>query len=226
MSATPQPGPDAAPEPSPEDAAEAARAAAQQEVLAAAAVAFMERGFAATSIDDVARGMGATKGRVYHYYRSKLDLFTDVTRRSLEMIFGQVAEAAALPGTPRRRMERMMRVHVHSIITDQAWHRCAMQGVEMHLRPEATPAQRAAVAELIRLRNEHERLFRQVLEDGIAVGDFRDCDPKITVRTLMPSLNGTVYWHRPRADETEADRARIIDEIVAFALAGLGGATV
>ena len=75
--------------------AQSGRSAARDEVLAAAARAFMEKGFAAASIDDVARAMGATKGRVYHYYRAKLDLFVDVVRRSLEMIGDETRAAAA-----------------------------------------------------------------------------------------------------------------------------------
>ena len=243
MSATPQQRPGAAPSdpsadgvetvvaasaeplsPAPLDpgaAAEAARAQALEEVLAAAAVAFMERGFAATSIDDVARGMGATKGRVYHYYRSKLDLFTDVVRRSLEVIHEAVAQAEGAGGDPRARMERMMRVHVRSILEDQPWHRCAMQGVEMFLRESAAPEQRAAMADLIHLRGAHERLFLRVLEQGMETGAFRRCDAAVTVRTLLPALNGAVYWYRPREGETEAHLDRIIDEIVAFALGGL-----
>ncbi|WP_339951740.1 TetR/AcrR family transcriptional regulator [uncultured Albimonas sp.] len=205
----------------PAAAAEAARAQALEEVLAAAAVAFMERGFAATSIDDVARGMGATKGRVYHYYRSKLDLFADVVRRSLEMIHEAVERAEAGGGDPAARMERMMREHVGSILRDRPWHRCAVQGVEMFLRESAAPEQRAAMADLIHLRSAHERLFLRVLEEGMETGAFRRCDAAVTVRTLLPALNGAVYWYRPREGETEAHLDRIIDEIVAFALGGL-----
>ncbi len=209
--------PEAALSPSPEG-----RTAAQEEVLSAAARAFMERGFAATSIDDVAAVMGATKGRVYHYYRSKLALFHDVTRRSLEVIHGEVAAAEAEGGTPPERMARMVRAHAKSILRDQPFHRAALQGVELHLRPGASPEQKAAVRDLIDLRGAHERLFAKVLTEGIAAGGFRGCDVAVTVRTLLPALNGPVFWYRPRAQETEADRTRIIDEVVAFALSGLG----
>src|SRR3546814_4492904 len=44
----------------------------------AAAGAFMERGYAATTLDDIAALLGNTKGQIYHYYRSKLDLYFDV----------------------------------------------------------------------------------------------------------------------------------------------------
>lgn len=43
----------------------------KQEILHMAAECFMEQGFHATSIDDVARRLGATKGRIYHHYPSK-----------------------------------------------------------------------------------------------------------------------------------------------------------
>ncbi|MGD9915173.1 MAG: TetR/AcrR family transcriptional regulator [Rhizobiaceae bacterium] len=45
------------------------------DILRTAALCFMERGYYATSIDDVARKLGATKGRIYHHFPSKGDLF-------------------------------------------------------------------------------------------------------------------------------------------------------
>lgn len=198
------------------------RSPAQAEVLAAAAQAFMERGFAAASIDDVARAMGATKGRVYHYYRSKLDLFVDVVRHSLEIIHADVRAAAQAAGdAPAARMAAMIRAHLGSILRDQPFHRAASQGVEMHLLAATTPDQRAALAGLVALRDRHQRLFEATLEDGVAAGAFRPCDAKLTARSLLAALNGPVSWYRPRAGETDGDRDRLIDSIAAFALSGL-----
>src|SRR3546814_7359817 len=56
----------------------------QQEILQVAAECFMEQGFNATSIDDVARRMNATKGRIYHYYASKTDLFFEINREGMD----------------------------------------------------------------------------------------------------------------------------------------------
>ena len=52
--------------------------ASREEILRAAAEIFMEYGYAATSIDAVAERLGATKGRIYHHYPSKADLFFEV----------------------------------------------------------------------------------------------------------------------------------------------------
>ena len=49
-------------------------------ILEAAARCFHERGYAATSIDDVARALNSTKGRIYHHFESKADLFAEIGR--------------------------------------------------------------------------------------------------------------------------------------------------
>ena len=216
----------AVPAASPAGPADEGRSPAREEVLAAAARAFMERGYAATSIDDVAALMGATKGRVYHYYRAKLDLFADVVRRSLEVIHAEVRAAAEAAGPdPAARMEAMVRTHVASILRDIPFHRCALQGVEMHLTQAPTPDQRAALRGIIALRDRHQRLFGDTLEAGIAAGAWPACDAKPVLLTLLGALNAAVWWYRPREGETAADRAALIESIAGFALAGLAGTT-
>lgn len=191
------------------------------EILTAAAGCFTARGFVATSIDDVARAIGGTKGRIYHYWRSKLDLFVDVVRFSLEVIFAKVS-AAEGGGPPEVRMGRMVRAHLRSILRDQPFHRCALQGVDMHLRAATTPEQREALKDIIALRDRHEKLFERVFRDGQRSGVFAPGPPGVIVRTLLPALNGAVFWYRPRHAETEADRETLIEDIASYALRGLG----
>ena len=191
----------------------------REEILDAAAECFMERGFNAASIDEVARRMGATKGRVYHWYRSKLDLFTDVVRYSLDLIHAKVRAAAE--GPAEGRMERMLRAHVGSILRDLPYHFTALQGVEMHMRAATTPEQREALAGLIALRDKHQRLFEDAIAEGVAAGRFAACDVKLTARVLLNAANGAVFWYRPRKGETEADRAELVEKIAAYCLYGL-----
>jgi len=199
----------------------AAKPDPRAEILTAAAACFTDKGFVATSIDDVARARGATKGRVYHYWRSKLDLFVDVVRFSLDLIFDKVS-AAEGTGAPEDRMARMVRAHLASILRDQPFHRCALQGVDMHLRAATTPEQREALKDIIALRDRHEKLFERVLRDGQDTGVFAPGRPGVMVRTLLPALNGAVFWYRRRDIETAADRQLLIEEIASFALRGLG----
>ena len=84
---------------------------ARREILKAAAECFMEQGFHATSIDVVARRMGATKGRVYHHYPSKIDLFFDVHQLGMDLLFDAVAPAMQSRGDPLQVLAAMMKAH-------------------------------------------------------------------------------------------------------------------
>src|SRR6266545_1912101 len=84
----------------------------REEVLRAAALAFMKRGYNGTSIDDIADELNATKGRVYHYYRTKQAIYLDVRRSQLTHLLQALEAAAAEPGSPDERLRRMIRTQV------------------------------------------------------------------------------------------------------------------
>src|SRR5690606_19409842 len=80
----------------------------QPKLLDAAAKAFTTYGFAAASIDVIASQIGATKGSVYYYYRSKTDLFFAVHKRAMVMnLKALVPFAFNKTLNPRERLERM-----------------------------------------------------------------------------------------------------------------------
>ena len=61
-----------------------------QELLAAALESFVERGFAATRMEDVAKRAGVAKGTLYSYFSSKNDLFKAVVREKILPILGNI----------------------------------------------------------------------------------------------------------------------------------------
>lgn len=86
----------------PSGARPAARGEGRDAILEAAAAAFTERGYTATTIDDIADRLGATKGRVYHYYRSKADIFLDIHRYAMQRMLDEMTPLAAALAPPRR----------------------------------------------------------------------------------------------------------------------------
>jgi len=94
--------PDAQAEPRAEQAAAAPhraptrqrrKEARPQELLASALDLFVEHGFAATRIDEVARRAGVSKGTLYLYYASKEELFKAVVRHNLSSLIAEGEEA-------------------------------------------------------------------------------------------------------------------------------------
>jgi AcrR family transcriptional regulator len=192
-------------------------------LLRAAAQAFMLKGYAATSIDDVAEVLGCTKGRIYHHFRSKVDLFFEVHHEAMSMVMSAV-RAAADVGDPLQRIEAMSRAHVLVIMREIAFQCVVVQGLEMHLHTQTTPKQRRTLRTILALRDDYERLFVESIEQAIASGQVPPQEVRVTVKALLGALNWTTIWYRPRRGETEAQRQALAGSIAAFCLRGLGGA--
>src|SRR6266571_9050169 len=86
------------------------KAARPAEIVAAALHVFVERGFAATKLDDVARKAGVTKGTVYLYFESKEALFKAIVRETIVPVIAQgEALARSFTGSARALVERLVR---------------------------------------------------------------------------------------------------------------------
>lgn len=191
------------------------------DILRAAAACFMERGYTETSIDDVARSLGATKGRVYHYFHSKADLFAEVFRTGMEMNFAVIRPLSEQPGPALPRWRRMAMAHVMQMIETKPFQRAVWIGVEMHLRGATTPEQREVFNELVEYRSAYGRLFRDTLLKGRDEGVFRFDNVSIANQLMFMSLNSPIFWYSPRVGETAADRETIAAHVVEFTYGGL-----
>lgn len=195
---------------------------ARAEILHAAATCFMEQGYNATSIDDVARRLGATKGRIYHYYPSKADLFADVYRTGMDMNYAAVEPYRNLQTGPVEKWRKMATAHTRQMIVTRQFQRAVWEGVEMTLRGSTTPQQRQVLGDLLEYRTNYGRIFREILAQGLEAGVFRFENVSIANQVMFTTLNSPIFWYSPRPNETGGDVDAIVRQVVVFALRGLG----
>jgi AcrR family transcriptional regulator len=181
----------------------------QIRILDAAAEEFMSAGFDATTLDDIARRIGQTKGLIYYHFRSKVEIFYAVYERGMVMLRDKVAPhvTARAPGIDR--LERMAKAHLVDLMSRLAYHDSLRQGIEQRLRLRLTEPQRQALIELNQLRDDYESLFRKVIAEGIVDGSVRQLPVTLAARTLLGGLNAVDVWYRYTQDQTPSG----IDEI-------------
>jgi AcrR family transcriptional regulator len=190
------------------------------QVLEGAAEAFNRRGYAATSIDDIAEVLESTKGRIYHYYRSKADIFLDVLTLSLGDLIARIKPIAArddLP--PDRRLAEAARMHATVMMTQSALSRVAIQGAEMHLMQDAGAKQRDALDVFIAMRDEYEQYFAAIIDEGVQAGYFRDVAPRVATKPVLGALNWINMWYQPGHSGPPIDE--IAEEFATFVVNGL-----
>ncbi len=192
-------------------------------ILAAAARCFHARGYAATSIDDVARALDSTKGRIYHHFGSKADLFAAVFRAGMEMNYVALDPHRGRPGPAHLKWKELARVHVDQMIRTRAFQRVVWMGVEMHLLGATTPQQRVVFEELAETRSRYGDIFRNLIAEGRGTGHFDFPDLSIANQLMFMTLNSPIFWYSPRGGETRDDVENLIAQVVTCAWRGLGG---
>jgi AcrR family transcriptional regulator len=159
-----------------------------QTILTTTAELLGERGYDAVSLEDVAEQLDVTKGSLYYYFASKDELVTaaietlgnDWTAR-LERL------PAAQPGRPpAERLRALLGEHIAIAVREYP------AALRLFLVPRAWPAeQRARIKEL---RRRHDRLFRQVIEDGVAAGEFTVTGIDPVLQCMHASMSQAPIW--------------------------------
>jgi AcrR family transcriptional regulator len=193
----------------------------REEVLDAAAEAFIARGYAATSIDDVADRLGCTKGRIYHYFRTKGELFLGVHRKALDLAIAAILPVMGEDGTAQQRLFDMCVAHARLMIEQTSFMRLAAQHAEMNLATEGRTREEA-VGEIFALRASYESYFEKVIAQGVASGEFRPVDATLMARAALGTLNWMSVWYQPgRPGRQRTDVRHIPQEFATFIVAGL-----
>jgi AcrR family transcriptional regulator len=89
-------------------------------VLDAAKTLFVEKGFDATSVDEIAVLAQSSKGTVYHHFRDKRDIFTALFTASQESVTAKVVEAMTAETTqhPWEKVETATRLFLRGYVAD------------------------------------------------------------------------------------------------------------
>jgi AcrR family transcriptional regulator len=191
------------------------------EILNAAASAFMERGYSATSIADIADRLGATKGRIYHWYRSKNQIYLDVHRRAVLILLESV-EPIALENAPAQdRLFRMVYEHAAIMIREMPYQRVSVQSLDARVMSGGNHVRWESIEDVIALRDRYEQLFADVISEGVADGSFREVRGRLATKPLLGAMNWITRWYAPeKAGRKELDE-EICREIATFAVLGL-----
>jgi AcrR family transcriptional regulator len=160
----------------------------REAVLRMAAQSFNEKGFHATSLDDVAARLNVTKPTLYYYFKNKEEILFECVRIGLQMIDEAAENVARRGGTGVEQLFAVMRKYAEIVTMDFGM--CLIRVGEDPLQP-------AARRKLRQLKARIDRRFRSLIEQGIAEGDLAPCDAKIAAFTVAGALSWIARWYRP-----------------------------
>ncbi len=190
-----------------------------QELLAAAIELFVERGFAATRLEDVARRAGVSKGTLYLYYTNKEELFKAVVRESILPFLGKAELSVA-------------EFHGHSadLLRDVVmnWSRQIGQskasGLGKLMLAEAVNFPDLAKFYRDEVMSRTVRMISSILERGVKRAEFRPFDiEQMTQVLIAPMMMLNVWKHSAVApcDCSELQPQVFLENLLELTLNGL-----
>ncbi len=181
----------------------------RQAVLQTAAQLFNERGFHATSLDDIAERLHVTKPTLYYYVKSKDDILLECVRAALGLMQEGIDEVRRNGGRALDQLIACMRSYAGIVCED-----FGMCVIRIGEDPLPAPLRK----ELRRLKAGIDQEFRRLIAEGIEEGSIAPCDPKMAAFMLAGGLSWIGRWYRRDGDFTPE---QIADQSIALLLNGV-----
>lgn len=177
----------------------------------AARAHFATRGYEATSMREIAADAGINIATLYFYCSTKEQLLFDVLINAQEQLAEGLRERIGAAGDSwSSRLAAAIGVHI-KFCAEKAFP-TTITRVDMQRLTEEHRATYLA------MRDAYEREFRDLLRGGIAAGEFRQVDPKLTVFAILGIGHTVGRWYR---SDGPLSPEQIAEHYVDFTLAGL-----
>lgn len=161
------------------------------EIIHAALRLFIQRGFAATKLDDIARQAGVTKGTLYLYFSSKEELFKAAVRETVVPSI-QLAEQVVADST--QTASELLRCLVEEWV--RLIEESPANGLSKLVVAEAGNFPDLAHFYLDEVVYRVQRVFAEVLQRGIDAGEFRPVNIEFTIKEIIsPIILQTIWNH-------------------------------
>jgi TetR/AcrR family transcriptional regulator, cholesterol catabolism regulator len=177
---------------------------------------FRQRGYAATSVRDIARALDIQGASLYAHVTSKEDVLWAIVDRAATAFERSAAEALAAiaNASPPERLAGLVRAHVRVITSNPE-----LANVFVHEWRHLSDPRREAI---LARRDAYERRFRDVVDEGVRTSAFTAVDAPLAATFILTALNGLATWYRP---DGRIGAEALADEYADLAVATVSGAT-
>jgi AcrR family transcriptional regulator len=161
------------------------------EILDAAEDIFLEKGYEATTIEEIATRVGLLKASLYYYIQTKADLFYQISTRSLGRHLQVLQEDPLVTeGDAVSRLSCFVEEYMIQLASNCRWN-AKIERDLMFLDADQ-------MASLSALRHRIHLLLKGILTQGIAEGRFDPTmDASVATNCILTLMNGTHGWFRP-----------------------------
>lgn len=170
----------------------------KEQVIRKAAELFREKGYAASSMRDLAQKLGIEAASLYSHIKSKEEILQSLCFDMATEFRKSLDEVERQKGPASEKLRRGIVGHIQVMAKD-----LTASAVFMN---EHRHMSQPYLREFLLLRINYINRFKDIIEEGINSGEFKDSiDKKLAVMTLFSSLNWMPQWYDPHSNIVPVD---------------------
>jgi AcrR family transcriptional regulator len=179
----------------------------EQEIVAVAARLFKEKGYRATTLEDIAAAVGMLKGSLYYYIRSKEELLYLVVRDPIRQAYNKLEEIVISEAPVKVKIAQAIVNHMR--LFHQHYPHIAVYLHDYHHLMQQL--QKNA----IETPKHYQQLWTTLLEQGVATGEVRgDLNVKVAGYAILGMCNWIYRWYNPQGALSAEEIAGIFTTLV------------
>ena len=182
----------------------------KKEILASSQSVLKEKGYAATSVRDIAKALEMEPASLYSHFKSKEDILKITCFEMADKFELAVKEVNDIYFNAEEKLRMAIKLHVE-ILTQN------LDSAIIFIR-DWRNLTGSSLTEFIAKRNVYEEGFREIVQTGIDEGVFKETDKKFAALTILSSVNWIVEWYQPNG---KLNAEQIADKLSNFILSGL-----
>lgn len=160
----------------------------RNEILTAAAQIFGQKGYHATSMQDIAQAVNLQKASLYHHVSSKQEILVDLLNQALDLLIENMNQVLEMDIPVEQKLRKAVKVYLTTLVNQRDLASVLLLE-HRSLDPEFH-------AHHIPRRDRYERLWRDLVNKGIEEGVFCCVEPSMAAKAFLGVVNWTITWFR------------------------------
>jgi AcrR family transcriptional regulator len=166
----------------------------KDDILDAAAQIISQKGYHAASMQDIAQAVNLQKASLYYHISSKQEILLALLDRALDLLIEHIQAVISQPLPPEEKLRNAIDAYLQAML-DHRDLAAVLLLEHRSLQPEMR-------SKHIPRRDRFERLWRDLILEGVQQSVFACKDPAMASRSLLGVLNWTITWYRPDGKST------------------------
>ena len=158
---------------------------------------FLEKGFAAASMRDLAEHVGVEAASLYNHIQSKSEILQEICFKVANEFISHLEQVESSESSALQKMEILIRFHIRMMLKE--YESIYISDHEWRHLPEPY------LSNFLNQRRHYRRRLSAIIEEGVQTGEMKPIEPYVATLTILSAISGIESWHRSRKTVSEKD---------------------